>query len=117
MSKGSSIGILNNDDMTKEEMTENIEKAIKMCNKLMDQYDNNREITDIDLCYIVETLRGIKDGRHCYECGIENFENGYVIYDGEEYYCSSKCLYTNYSEDEYQRMYEEGIAHWTQWDD
>lgn len=101
----------------REEMAENIEKAIEMCNKLMDQYDNNRVITDIDLCYIVETLRGIKDGRHCYECGIENFEKGYVIDDGKEYYCSSRCLYANYPEDAYITLYEQGRACWTHFDD
>lgn len=34
-----------------------IEKAIEYCEKLIDQYDNNVNITDIDICWLIEILR------------------------------------------------------------
>ena len=101
-------------DMKKEDV---IEKAIRFCHKLIDQYDNNRAITDIDLCYLIETLKGYDTPRHCYECGTENMASGYVIRDGEEYYCSEECLRCNYSKNAYEEMHKDGMAYWTQWDE
>lgn len=102
-----------------ENKDEVIKKAIKMCYELIDKYDNNRDITDIDLCEVIEALRGRDHEtiRYCYECGEENFDSGYVINDGDEYFCSDKCLYANYSEKSYLKMYEDGTAYWTQWDE
>ena len=35
-----------------------IKKAIEFCEKLYDKYDNNDEITDMDIAYIIEILKG-----------------------------------------------------------
>ena len=35
-----------------------IEKAINRLERLMDQYDNGRDITDIDLAHVIEILKG-----------------------------------------------------------
>ena len=35
-----------------------IEMAILKCEKLIDNYDNNIDITDIDICELIEILKG-----------------------------------------------------------
>ena len=35
-----------------------IEKAIKYCYKLIDKFDDNRDIDDIDISYLIEILKG-----------------------------------------------------------
>lgn len=35
-----------------------ITKAIEFCRQLYDKYDNNEEIDDIDIAYIIEILSG-----------------------------------------------------------
>ena len=41
-------------------MSENniIEKAIGYCRELIDKYDNNRDIDDIDISHLIEILKG-----------------------------------------------------------
>lgn len=36
----------------------NVDKAIEYCEKLIEKWDNNREIDDIDICNIIEILKG-----------------------------------------------------------
>ena len=35
-----------------------IEKAINYCYELIDKYDANGDIDDIDICYVIEILKG-----------------------------------------------------------
>ena len=42
----------------KEKMDRCINKAISYVEGLIDLYDSNTEITDIDLCHIIEILKG-----------------------------------------------------------
>jgi len=35
-----------------------IDKAIAYCEELMDKYDENYDITDIDIAYLIEILKG-----------------------------------------------------------
>ncbi len=35
-----------------------IEKAVAACEALIEKYDDNQDITDIDICQIIEILRG-----------------------------------------------------------
>ncbi len=35
-----------------------IEKAIKYCDRLIENYDNNIDIDDIDICHLIEILKG-----------------------------------------------------------
>ena len=52
--------------------------------------------------------------RICNACGIE-MSDGYVINDGEEYYCSDDCLHSAFSEEEYEELCSEDCAYWTEW--
>ena len=54
--------------------------------------------------------------RICNECGKE-MQSGYVIDDGEEYYCSDECLCSWYSEEEYDELCQTDLAYWTEWYD
>ena len=50
--------------------------------------------------------------RKCSICGNEMssgyyVEDGYLNENGAEYYCSDECLYSVYTEEEYQEMHEE----------
>ena len=42
---------------------------------------------------------------------------GYVINDGEEYYCDDECLWAWYSEEEYDELCQQGLAYWTEWEE
>ena len=35
-----------------------IEKAIEFCRELIDKYDDNKEIDDMDISYLIEILKG-----------------------------------------------------------
>lgn len=53
--------------------------------------------------------------RICTCCGRVMYE-GYCIGDGLEYYCTEECLHKHYTEEEYNEMYKNDTAYWTQWD-
>lgn len=50
--------------------------------------------------------------RICSECE-DYFDEGYLIDDGSEYFCSDVCLHKNYTEQEYLEMYNDDVAYWT----
>lgn len=52
--------------------------------------------------------------RECTNCGARMFA-GYVIDDGEEYFCDDECLRAWYSEEEYDELCQEDRAYWTTW--
>ena len=56
--------------------------------------------------------------RICTKCG-KPITQGYLIHDGEEYYCSDECLYSTYTKEEYLNLYDNGNgdSFWTQWED
>jgi len=54
--------------------------------------------------------------RKCSACGKE-MVNGFVIDDGTTYYCSKKCLNKFIDDNEYDEMYNEGLAYYTEFDD
>ena len=49
---------------------------------------------------------------HCNKLMIE----GFIIGEGDEYYCSEDCLYQNLTKEEYNNMYEEDEAYYTEWE-
>ena len=53
--------------------------------------------------------------RRCSHCG-RVMDEGFCIFDGQEYYCSKDCLHSAYSDAEYNSLYESNEAYWTQWD-
>lgn len=54
--------------------------------------------------------------RCCSECGKPMYE-GFCIENGAEYYCSEECLHKNISEEEYEKLYDDGKgdSYWTSW--
>ena len=54
--------------------------------------------------------------RKCSICG-KVMQEGYIIDNGAEYYCSDKCLHMVYTAEEYQEMYKSDVAFWTEWED
>lgn len=55
-----------------------------------------------------------EEKRYCVVCGKEMTE-GYVIGDGESYYCSGECLNTVMTDEEYLELYDNDQAYWTEW--
>lgn len=53
---------------------------------------------------------------YCDECN-EIMDEGYMIHDGIYHYCSDECLYKNISEEYYKKIYEQGFAFWTTFED
>lgn len=54
--------------------------------------------------------------RVCAECG-KIIQEGYVIGGGLQYYCSDKCLHKHYTEEEWNKMYnDDGDNYWTEWE-
>ena len=51
--------------------------------------------------------------RICKTCGKEVKYEGYVMYDGEEYYCSRECLLKEMSWEQYIALYEADEAYYT----
>jgi hypothetical protein len=70
--------------------------------------------------YIKEN--GINYARICDKCG-NGMNEGYIVYGGDEYYCSAECLHQVYTPKQWQEMYDESEEYggndnyWTQWED
>lgn len=54
--------------------------------------------------------------RTCDHCG-KKMDEGYVIDDGTEYYCSNECLHKHYTPAKYSVMFDNERAYWTQWNE
>jgi hypothetical protein len=56
--------------------------------------------------------------RQCTDCGA-GMNEGYVIEQGESYYCSDICLHNNYTPAEFDALYDdgEGDSYWTEWEE
>jgi len=54
--------------------------------------------------------------RTCSECG-KGMNEGYIIGDGIEHYCSDACMYLNMTPAEYLELHAdgEGDSYWTDW--
>lgn len=72
---------------------------------------------------IIDNLQNIVDNnedmtRVCSECG-NVMSKGYCIENGAEYYCSDECLHKNYTDEEYNELYDDGMgdSYWTEWGD
>jgi hypothetical protein len=75
---------------------------------------------------IIETFRdyiianGQKFLRKCDKCGC-GMNEGYVVYNGEEHYCTEECLNKVYTKEQWTEMYEESEEnggsdnYWTEW--
>lgn len=84
--------------------------------------DPDEEVTaeDIEENMLIFTSDGEIYGEYriCDKCGAIMTE-GYIVF--EDYYCSDECLHKDYSQEEYERLYEEYeddincYVFWTQW--
>jgi len=63
-------------------------------------------------------INGIRFARKCSECGT-GMNEGYVIENGCEYYCSDPCLHKHVSAEEFLELFDdgEGDTYWTEWED
>lgn len=74
---------------------------------------------------IIDYLQDIVNNREedclqekiCSECG-KHMNSGYCIENGLEYYCSDECLHKNYTDEEYEQLYDNGNgdSYWTEWE-
>ena len=55
--------------------------------------------------------------RTCKICGKGPLLYGYCVDDGLCYYCSDKCLFMDFTAEEYLEAYEEDWAYYTEWDE
>lgn len=52
------------------------------------------------------------NGRSCNKCS-KCLNSGYYIRNNKTYYCSDECLAKDYTDEEYDRMYDNDEAYWT----
>jgi len=53
----------------------------------------------------------------CTNCGKKMIE-GFCIHGGEQYFCTTECLNTEMTEDEFNELYEDGgDCYYTEWED
>ena len=85
--------------------------------EILEEHINDEFITlkynPMGAWYLVEK----EEPRVCSECG-KKMTEGYCIDNGLEYYCSDECLHKNISEEEYERLYDNGNgdSYWTEWE-
>jgi late competence protein required for DNA uptake (superfamily II DNA/RNA helicase) len=97
---------------------DNQEQAIKEFEELGDSIYTEEMVQ----CEVIEeVVKGDKYARKCDKCG-QGMNEGFCIYEGEEYYCSDECLHLVYSKSVWEGMYNaEDIgnspSYWTQWED
>lgn len=78
---------------------------------IFDEETCNDEIVSTFLDYYWTTEHAV---RRCSACG-KLMRKGYCISDGEYYYCSDECLHEDMPEEEYNKLYEDDLAYWTEW--
>jgi hypothetical protein len=97
---------------------DNQEQAIKEFEELGDSIYTE----EMKQCEVIEeVVKGDKYARKCDKCG-QGMNEGYCIYEGEEYYCSDECLHSVYSKSVWEGMYnaediDNSPSYWTQWED
>jgi hypothetical protein len=97
---------------------DNQEQAIKEFEELGDSIYTEEMVQ----CEVIEeVVKGDKYARKCDKCG-QGMNEGYCIYEGEEYYCSDECLHSVYSKSVWEGMYnaediDNSPSYWTQWED
>lgn len=88
-----------------------------------DVYYNDFEVEDMgaewmELAFPTEAVEAEQadypdyDYRICDECN-EKMHDGFVVEDSE-YYCKETCLHKHYTPEQYEEMYEDDTAYWTE---
>jgi hypothetical protein len=83
----------------------------------LDKLDELFYPEELEQCNIIEeVIKGNKYARKCTCCG-NGMNNGYFAND--EYFCSESCLRTEYTYEEWQKVYEENNDNYyfTEWED
>ena len=80
--------------------------------------DEYNAVTETFQNYII--ANGIKYARKCDKCK-NGMNSGYLIGNGDEYYCSDECLNKVYTPEEWQLMADdeetdEAFNYWTEWE-
>lgn len=60
-------------------------------------------------------MEWVRSDRVCKVCGKRMWQ-GYCIDDGAKYFCSDDCLLQEMTQEEYDELFEEDAAYWTEWD-
>ena len=81
--------------------------------------DQWHAVTETFQNYII--ANGIKYARKCSECK-KGMNSGYIIGNGDEYYCSDECLHKEYTPAEWEVMADdeetdEAFNYWTEWEE
>ena len=82
-------------------------------NPNQEQYD---AISETFCSYIKEN--GVKYARECTKCKC-GMNEGFIVGGGDEYFCTTKCLYQDYTPKEWKEMYAKGFSdqnYWTEWE-
>jgi hypothetical protein len=84
----------------------------------LEEIKNYCELHDIDetLREDIIALADNKAERVCSHCS-KPMSQGYVIENGLEYYCCDDCLHKVYTDEEYNKLYDNGNgdSYWTEW--
>lgn len=96
--------------MNKEEIKQRIDETT-IYDVIDEINQNNDRKQKQEYAYLLEELG--YEIRVCSECG-DIITLGYCI-DDTKYYCSDSCLYKNMTRSEYEELYHEDYAYWTQW--
>lgn len=88
---------------------------------IIEELQNKLEIAENDVDYWQDIVNNREEDclqeKICSECG-NHMNSGYCIENGLEYYCSDECLHKNYTDEEYEQLYDNGNgdSYWTEWE-
>lgn len=90
-------------------------------NLYTDECNTEEEYDCVIECFKEYILaNGQKFARKCDKCGC-GMNEGYVVYNGDEHYCTEECLNKVYTKEQWTKMYEESEEnggsdnYWTEW--
>lgn len=87
-----------------------ISRCIQEINECITEKSVVSEIQDL-----FESLSEGIEVRVCSHCNKLMIE-GFIIGEGDKYYCSEDCLYQHVTKEEYNNMYREDEAYYTEWE-
>lgn len=99
-----------------EELLKDLKELEPIADIVMINYDNPMGYT-IDYWDSNDIVKQ-ENKRYCSVCGKEMTE-GYYNEDEFQYYCSDECLHKDYTDEEYNELYDEGRGnfYWTSWEE
>ena len=55
--------------------------------------------------------------RTCSVCGEQKLFDGFCFDDGRRYYCSAECLHKDFTPEEWEEAYDDGVGYYTTWEE